>query len=200
MSKIMLANADPIVEYLLGKRDESEMDPKDIKMWKLIHEMSCLAQKYQQKSKVVKIFEKLHPEISQSTIYRYWNRMEYVLGTSHLVNKGYWRLRIQEILLKAIKLDLDREETKNIARLIEQLIKALGLDDDKTIKPEDLGRHTFIVSSDPRVAGFDPIPIDKVQQLINKLDLDSNLSQQLLKDAETIDFKEVKDEPGNDDK
>lgn len=188
LQNVMVMNTDPIVSYLLGETDENTVDPKVLEMYRQVRKMEGLRSRYHIRSKVIKIFAAEHPELSESTIYRIWHRMQHVYGSINNLNKDYCRHVLQEILLKAINKAEELEKPEVVARLAKELREVWQLDVEDKIDPTQLGRHTFIIDADPRTIGINPVSISEIEEALKDMDLGKRLSDKILAEAKDVPF------------
>lgn len=180
-----------IIQWLTGAIEDDELSEEERDEWHKISTMDDYLRKYIQKSKAIEAWRKTFPEVkSLTTAYSYYHKTQVVIGTTHHVNKNYHVHLMVEVIDKAIKLDLDREETKNIARLLEQRYRYLGMDKEEEIDPNQIQRHVYVVKTDPRVLNLEAPSKSEFDKMVADLDLDDSIVEKIYKDAESVQFQE----------
>ena len=187
----MLENMDALIEWSSSELGIEELSDQNQIAWHLINEMHGLILRHHRRSKTIAVFRKLHPELSLTTCYRYYDRTQYVLGSTHRTDRNYADLQLEEILLKGIDLAIQREDVSAIAKLARELREHRAEQAKRIGNKEKYREHTYIVSVDPREIGIEPEPLNKIQAMLDGLDLSKGLTEQLKHQAQTVPFTEI---------
>jgi len=180
-----------VLDWLMGDIKDSDLSEEEQEEWHKISVMDDLLRKYIQKTKAISSWRKKFPEVkSITTAYAYYHKTQVVIGTSHHVNKQYHVHLMIDIIDRALKLCLDKKETKDIPRLLEQRFRYLGMDKEDEIDHSQIQRHIYTMKTDPRVLNMPAPSREEFDLMIKELDLDSSVVEKIYKDAESVPFKE----------
>lgn len=178
-------NMQPLIQWLTG--EDVELSPHLEDKWKKIEVMDDLIRRYPKRKDVIAAFRKKFPEIkSLSTVYRCFHETRYLFGVTHRVNKNYERYVMLDQVNKAIDICFTTDNMKDLARYLEIKAKLLQFDKVDPINPEDLGSHTYILSSDPKVLKLSPPSKNELIKYLNGSGLPESMKENILRQAEEV--------------
>lgn len=193
MSKAaMIESMDALMDWASSETSLDELSDKNQRAWHLINEMHGLILKYHKQSKTVTVFAKLHPEISKATIYRWYERSQQVIGSTHRTDRNYADLQLEEIIMTGIDLAIEQQDVAGLARFAKELREHRAEQATRVGNREKYREHTYILSVDPRVIGIEPEPLEKIERMLDGLDLSQPITERLKMQAQTVPFTEIK--------
>src|SRR5690554_3605415 len=146
-----------LIEWLTGALKDEELRPEEEDEWHKISSMDDFLRKYIERKKAIEAWRRKFPEVkSITTAYAYYHKTQVIIGTTHHANKQYHISLMVDVIDKAIKLCLDKEETKDLARLLEQRYRYLGVDREEEIDPNQIQRHIYMMTTDPKALKLEP--------------------------------------------
>ena len=187
----MFDNLKDVVSFLKQEIKWEELDPQLQKQWTYISEMHSLILQYHRRSVVIKMFGSLHPELSQASLYRYYDKTQYVLGTTHFVDRNYSDLYIEDTLGHGIELAKEREDLKALAKFTELMMIHRKEQAERASIMRKFEQHTYLMTIDPRHLGFTPEPLHKIEEMIDGFNFEKSLTEQLKIKAKSVPFTEI---------
>lgn len=189
MNKAYLSAKDEaIIEWLTGAED-AELSPAEVEEWEKINFMDDMIRKYIQPQKAIKAWMRKF-EKPKSSAYACYNKTQFIIGSTNIVNKKYHTNLLVEVLDKSIKICLDNDNTKDIPRLVEQKAKLLELGKTDPIDPNTLRPAKIILEPNAQVLKINPPKRSEFEKMVKQLDLPKDLTEAIMLDAETIEFDE----------